>query len=246
MLDVATAANEMEAELRRLGSAERAAKERAYLKSSLEFIGASVPQTRAVVKAFWRSHRSLAHDDVVALATELWRKPVHERRMATVELLTVYGDLLVATDMEWLEQLLRESGTWALVDSLAATVVGGLVERYPSLASVLDRWAEDDDFWMRRSSLLTLLGPLRRGGGDFERFGRYADRMLADREFFIRKAIGWVLRDTSRHRPDLVRDWLLPRAGRASGLTLREATRNLGESDREAVLQTATTPSRRS
>ena len=78
--------------------------------------------------------------------------------------------------------------------------------------------------------------PLRRGGGDFERFARYADTMLGDKEFFVRKAIGWVLRDTARKRPDLVYAWLLPRAARASSVTLREATKPLSESQRASVL----------
>jgi 3-methyladenine DNA glycosylase AlkD len=51
--------------------------------------------------------------------------------------------------------------------------------------------------------------------------------MLAEQEFFIRKAIGWVLRDTARRRPDLVADWLAPRAARASGVTMREAVKPL-------------------
>ena len=74
---------------------------------------------------------------------------------------------------------------------------------------------------------MSLLRPLRRGEGDFDRFARYADMMLAEREFFIRKAIGWVLRDTGRRRPDLVAAWLEPRAGQASGVTLREAVKPL-------------------
>ena len=53
--------------------------------------------------------------------------------------------------------------------------------------------------------------------------------MLDDHEFFIRKAIGWVLRDTARKRPDLVFDWLLPRAARASSLTIREAIKPMSE-----------------
>ena len=68
---------------------------------------------------------------------------------------------------------------------------------------------------------------LRRGSGDFGRFGRYADSMLEEREFFIRKAIGWVLRDTGRKRPELIAAWLEPRAERASGVTLREAVKPL-------------------
>jgi 3-methyladenine DNA glycosylase AlkD len=74
---------------------------------------------------------------------------------------------------------------------------------------------------------LTLLKPLREGGGDWNRFARYADAMVDEREFFIRKAIGWVLRDVARTRPELVYDWLLPRATRASGVTVREALKRL-------------------
>jgi 3-methyladenine DNA glycosylase AlkD len=138
--------------------------------------------------------------------------------------------------MVLLERLLRESRTWALVDGLAASVVGPLVERHPELTAVLDRWAADDDFWIRRSALLALLGPLRRGEGDFERFARYADAMLDEKEFFIRKAIGWVLRDTAKRRPDMVYEWMLPRAQRASGITVREAVKPLSEEQRQSIL----------
>jgi 3-methyladenine DNA glycosylase AlkD len=88
---------------------------------------------------------------------------------------------------------------------------------------VLDRWASDQDFRIRRAALLTLLGPLRHGEGDSERFARYADAMLEDKESFVRKAIGWVLRETARKRPSLVCTWLLPQAARASAVTTSTA-----------------------
>jgi 3-methyladenine DNA glycosylase AlkD len=75
--------------------------------------------------------------------------------------------------------------------------------------------------------LLSLLIPLRRGTGDWERFVRLAEPMLAEREFFIRKALGWVLRETGKRRPELVAEWLRPRAARVSRLTLREAIKPL-------------------
>jgi 3-methyladenine DNA glycosylase AlkD len=140
------------------------------------------------------------------------------------------------TDIVLLERLIRESKTWALVDGLAASVAGSLVERFPEVADTLDVWSTDEDFWVRRSSLLAFLGPIRRGGGDFARFSRYADGMLEEREFFIRKAIGWVLREAGKRRPDLVYSWLLPRAQRASGLTVREAVKYLPASERDEIL----------
>jgi 3-methyladenine DNA glycosylase AlkD len=156
--------------------------------------------------------------------------------MAAVELLDLGVELLRPEDLRLVERLLRDSRTWALVDGLAASVAGPLVERNPELGAILDRWAVDDDVWLRRSSLLALLLPLRRGAGEFDRFSRYADVMLDEREFFIRKAIGGVLRETGRKRPDLVYAWLEPRASRASGITVREAVKYLSPEQRGAIL----------
>lgn len=194
-----------------------------------------MPAIRAVAKGVRKLIPDLSHDELVDVVEALWSAPVHERRMVAVELLDAYADRLVPADMVLLERLLRESRTWALVDGLAGSVVGPLVERAPTAAAVLDRWAVDDDFWIRRSALLALLESLRRGGGDFERFGKYADAILDEKEFFIRKAIGWVLRDTARKRPDVVFEWLLPRAARASGVTLREACEPLSAEQCAAV-----------
>jgi 3-methyladenine DNA glycosylase AlkD len=133
--------------------------------------------------------------------------------------------------------MLRTSFTWAYVDPLAADVVGSLVERYPSVRAVLEAWGRDPDFWIQRSALLALLVPLRRGAGDFALFEKIAAPLLTEREFFIRKAIGWVLRETSKKRPDLVRDFLVRHRDRASGLTVREGAKYLAEDDRTALLK---------
>jgi hypothetical protein len=85
------------------------------------------------------------------------------------------------------------------------------VGRFPELRTELDRWACDADFWVRRAALLALLLPLRRGGGDFERFARYADRLPAAA-------------------------WLAPRTHRLSAVTVREAVRYLPQGQRVALL----------
>lgn len=235
-VNVEALAEAIDAELRAGGSPERAEKEKAYLKSDLRHYGTSVPAIRAVAKAISRQQPALAHDQLAGLVDTLWSEPVHERRMASVELLDLFCDRLGPSDAVLLERLLRESRTWALADGLAASVVGGLVERHPDLGAVLDRWSTDSDLWLRRSAMLALLIPLRQGSGDFERFGRYANAMLEERDYFIGKAIGWVLRDTARKRPDLVYEWLLPRAARASGVTIREAVKPLTAAQRAAIL----------
>jgi hypothetical protein len=68
-------------------------------------------------------------------------------------------------------------------------------------------------------------------------FGRHADALLDEREFFIRKAIGWVLRETGKRRPQEVYDWLAPRVGRASGVTFTEAVKYLPPEQPEGLRQ---------
>jgi 3-methyladenine DNA glycosylase AlkD len=217
----------IEASLRGLGTPQRAASEKAYLKSDLEFTGTAVPAVRATVRAWCRARLDLTHAELIAVTEALWARPVHECRMAAVELLDANPGLLRPGDAALIARMLRTARTWALVDGLASNVMGGLTERHPELTAVLDRWAGDEDFWLRRSAMLALLVPLRRGDGDFGRFAGYADQMLEEKEFFIRKAIGWILRDTAKRRPELVATWLEPRAHRASGVTMREAVKPL-------------------
>jgi 3-methyladenine DNA glycosylase AlkD len=217
---------QIEEDLQQAGDPLRAEKEKAYLKSDLKHLGVRVPEIRRVVK---RSIASLDRDlaATLELAETLWDRPIHESRMAAVDVLMARAELLDPSDLRLVESFIRSSKTWALVDPLATSVTGPVVQNHPPAAAILDRWSEDDDFWIRRAAMLALLKPLRSGAGDFERFARYADAMLEEREFFIRKAIGWVLRETSKQDPEIVYEWLSPRATRASGVTVREAVRYL-------------------
>jgi 3-methyladenine DNA glycosylase AlkD len=228
----------IERQLRAAGSPQRAASEQNYLKSKLEFAGTTVPQSRAIVTAWRRAHPHLTRQRLAEVAGALWDGPIFECRLAAVLLLTDRRALLKGEDAALVERMLRTAGTWALVDGLAADVMGSLVERFgDQLHPTLDQWATDENFWIRRSALLALLVPLRRGDpANFERFAGYADAMLAEREFFIRKAIGWVLRETGKRQPGLVADWLAPRAHRASGVTMREAVKWLPSDQREALM----------
>jgi 3-methyladenine DNA glycosylase AlkD len=185
-------------------------REKRYLKSKLEFLGAGVPAIRASVAAVRRRQPALPRDTVLEIAETLWREPVHECRLAAIEVLAAFTAALKPDDMRLVERLCREARTWALVDPLALSIVGRLVERYPELTATLDRWVSDHDFWVRRAALLALLPPLRRGNGDLARVARYADALLDEHEFFIRKAIGWVLREMGKTRPELVAAWLVP------------------------------------
>jgi 3-methyladenine DNA glycosylase AlkD len=221
--------------LRPFGTQERAAQERRYLKSDLEFLGVTVPDLRRAVRAAVRGQPGVDGQVMVAWAVALWREPVHERRMAAVEILTLAAPRLAAADLATVERLLRESGTWALVDGLAGTVAGGIALRDRSSWPIIDAWAIDADFWVRRSALLALLPGVRVGRPDLSRFDRYAEPMLAEKEFFIRKAIGWVLREIARRDPAWVTAWTERHLSEMSGVTFREAVRRLPANEAERL-----------
>ncbi len=123
-------------------------------------------------------------------------------------------DLLGPSDLPLLRTLVGDAETWALVDPLAGGILGRLIVAHPEIAADVDEWPTDPNFWVRRAALLSQLAPLR-AGHDFARFAAYADAMLDEREFFIRKAIGWVLRglrqDASGHGYGLARAPARPR-----------------------------------
>jgi 3-methyladenine DNA glycosylase AlkD len=145
----------IERAIRAAGSPSRAASEQHYLKSSLEFSGTTVPDVRAIVVGWRRSHRDLTREALTQLAAALWDWAIFECRLAAVILLTDQRRLLAAGDAALVGGFLRTAGTWALVDGLAADVMGSLVQRFPELRAVLDSWVADDDFWLRRYAAAT-------------------------------------------------------------------------------------------
>ncbi len=240
-LDVAAVATAAETELRAAGTPERAEHEKAYLKSSLEHAGVSLPVIRALANRIRRRHRDIDARTAFTIAGELWTRPLHERRMLAVILLEQYAEPMLPADLLRIEPLLRDSHTWALVDGLAGDVAATIVLNHgsdPKVDAQLWQWGGDGDFWMRRSALLAHLKTLGRKG-DFEGWARFcdlADAMLDEREFFIRKAIGWVLREAGKQQPQAVAEFLGPRVSRVSGVTIRGAVRYLDPATRDALM----------
>ncbi|TDB84384.1 DNA alkylation repair protein [Actinomadura sp. KC216] len=238
-MDVQGEAARILGELRTQADPVRAENEKRYLKSDYAHIGVPVPALRKVAAPAVKSKPT--RDEVVALAQTLWDvtdegRPVHEARMAAIEILVRRVSLLERRDLAMAERLVRDSASWVYVDMIAEKVVGGLVLRYPDLAEVLDAWVGDPYMWIRRTAVLALLAGVRAGNPDLERLDRFGDALIGEREFFIRKAIGWVLRELSKKDPEWVAAWVEPRVGVMSGVTLREAVRRLPAEDAARIL----------
>ena len=230
--DVGAIADELAAELIAAGTEDRAINEKRYLKSEIEHFGVTVPEIRKLARRFARERKDLSKSVLIDLTLELWDRDVYELRKLAVNILAAKVSLLNVEDIGFLESLLRRSYTWALIDDMSFNVVSPVLSEIERCGIDTLRWAEDDDFWVRRTAMLALLPGLRRSTEGWGEFTEYADSMLEEKEFFIQKAIGWNLREVSKHSPDLVAGWLRPRATIVSPVTMREAIKYLPENDR--------------
>ena len=217
----------------------RAAGAKAYLKSDLEFIGADQPAIRRAAKALARRVQDAEDEPLRAVVSALWRTRAHELRSVAIGLLELRESALDAADLPLLERLLRDSHTWAYVDWMSTKVLAPLLLREEALRMTLPRWAVDGDFWLRRTALLTLMPPVVRGEVPFSAFSVLAVPMLGEKEFFIRKAIGWVLRAVSKEDPATVAAFLRAHRDDVSGLTMREGAKYLPARDRKELLPAA-------
>jgi 3-methyladenine DNA glycosylase AlkD len=229
------AVRHFDARFRALGTKARAQGAKAYMKSELRFHGVDAKQLRAECAAFCKAQKELDHGALVAIADALFETDGFDLRSAAIALLERKGKLLSPQDAPWLTELARAGACWAHVDFLVTKVIDPVLAGHPSLPKHVRAWARDPDFWIRRVALLSQLTALRRGAGDFVLFAEVAVPMLEEKEFFIRKAIGWVLREVSKKRPALVRDFLVEHGARASGVTWREATKYLPAGMKRAV-----------
>jgi len=220
---------------RAAGSARRAVGTKAYLKSEMSFYGTTMPEIRRATNDYAREHPDLTRAELRRIVDELWTTDVFEVRSAGVALLAKYAELLTERDLTWLVGFVRRSKTRAHVDWIAADVIGGVVGESRTALRRLPAWARDENFWVRRTALLAQLRTLSHQAGDFPLFARLAAPMLGEREFFIRKAIGWILREVSKKRPDLTFVFLRENLGRVSGLTLREGAKYLPASQRREL-----------
>ncbi|MEL4319466.1 DNA alkylation repair protein [Leifsonia sp. YIM 134122] len=159
----------IDAALQLEASPYRADAERERLGSDLDFYGASVGIVRGTVRDAGRRYPELGHDEVTALSSELWRRPVFERRLAAVVLLQSHARELIGTDLTRIEGFVREGRMPELVDLLAVDVVGPMLRALDRRGRaraelVLDRWARDPDVWLRRAAVLAALRELKAGG----------------------------------------------------------------------------------
>ena len=200
---------------------ERAAPMAKYMRDQFPFLGIPAPQQRALQREALAGLPSPTEAELTEALGRLWELPEREYQYAGLGLLArdikVCGPGFIAV----VERLVTRKSWWDTVDSLAKGGAGGLVLRYPDLAATMDRWIDDENMWLRRTAILHQLGFKERT--DTARLFRYCALRAGEQEFFIRKAIGWALREYSKVDAEAVRGFVAKHEAEMSGLSKREA-----------------------
>lgn len=192
------------------------------MKSALPFLGVRVPRVRAVTRALARGTTDAAVLRGAALV--LWREAAYREERYAASALMALRPVRARLDMlDVHEEMIRTGAWWDHVDEVSHRLTETLEEHPAEMTPLLRAWSRDDDFWVRRASIISQLG--RRDATDRELLAGVIEPNVADAEFFIRKAIGWALRELGKSDPEWVRAFV--ESHELSPLSRREALKLL-------------------
>lgn len=199
---------------------------RAYMKDVAPFLGLTTPVRRALSRTVLEGTPRPDEKDCTAIALRCWELPEREYQYFAVDYLRRHARVLSSGFLPVARHLVSTVSWWDTVDLLAAHVVGALVTADPALKADMDAWSVDDDLWIARTALLHQLRYKERT--DTERLFTYCLRQSGHPDFFIRKAIGWALREYAKTDPEAVRAFFAREKGRFAPLSVREALKSIG------------------
>lgn len=224
----------LRATLAAVGDPERAAGQQAYMKSSMPFHGVTSPELKALLRPMLADFAAADRAEWEDLVRGIWDGATHREER--------YAALAVAqhrSAKRWQDPaaldlyayLVSTGAWWDWVDEVAGRLVGPILAAHPAdVTPVMDRWAVSDNLWLRRVAIISQLK--RRRATDLGLLTRAIDANLEGsrygHEFFIRKAVGWALREYAKTDPEWVRAFVADRGARLSGLSRREALKHVG------------------
>lgn len=209
-----------------LADAETAAAMARYLKTEMPFYGVKSPVRRPVYREVRARLQPETDEEYAHVVRAFWRLPHREEKYLAIGLAGDYRHFNTSKHLDLHRDIIVEGAWWDFVDPVAVKCVGrALLAERSVVAPVMEEWVESTDFWLRRSALLAHLGHKERT--DEAVLFDHCLRLAHENEFFIRKAIGWVLREYAKTAPVSVARFVVEYRDRWSGLTFREATKHL-------------------
>lgn len=229
--------------LRDLGDGKRAEGEKKYLKSPWKFYGVTVPQRHKIVKEWFKKHQPLQLNEALELAEKLWGSEWHEEKSLAVEILQLVSDYLTIRQMLLVEKMINEVTGWDHLDEIAVHVIGAMIDNDKTTLKYLPKWVKSKNFWVRRAAVLSQILQFRRKAGNKKLFFEIIVPMFdegmrwsKEERFFIRKAIGWSLREIANVEPEVAFEFIKRYKHKMSGLTFREASRKLPAKLRKSLV----------
>jgi 3-methyladenine DNA glycosylase AlkD len=201
----------------------------AYMKSAMPYYGVNSSEQTAIWRRVFRDH--VVRDEAAWQATvlDLWRSArFREERYAAIALTgdRAYRAYQTLETLPLYEELIVTGAWWDYVDVIAGKRIGALLARFPrEMKPVVRAWSRSPDLWKRRTTILAQLG--FKETTDLRLLYACIEPNFADREFFIRKAIGWALRQYAWTDPQAVQRYVRANRDRLSGLSVREALKNI-------------------
>jgi 3-methyladenine DNA glycosylase AlkD len=214
--------------LQQVADLEKAGGMQAYMKTEQPFYGVQAGPRRKLFKAVARGFKQISREEYEQIIIELWRGTYREDMYQALEVAEHYKAYRDKQSWPIYEQLVRTASNWDTLDWVAGKLISPLVLQHRELEEKLVAWAQDENFWVRRASLLAHLH--HKEQTNTRLLAEIILRLSQEPEFFIRKAIGWVLRDYSYTDPDWVLAFVGAHQEELSGLSKREAMKQIKRS----------------
>ncbi len=206
---------------------DKAARMQAYMKTEMPFYGVQkpglIPVLRQVVKNFPPPTRA----EYERLVLALWRLPHREEKYIAQRVAVKHRQFMVPASLSLYRRFVVEGAWWDFVDEASTHMVRELVLEFPlEVWPKVDTWIDADDMWLRRSAIICQVGAKERT--DADRLFSFCEQRAFEKEFFIRKAIGWSLREYAKTDAAAVAAFATSHREDLSGLSYREATKHIG------------------
>ena len=199
----------------------------AYMKTDMPFYGVQKPARIQIMRCIKKEFAPRSHEEYVAMASALWELPHREEKYLSQSIAITFGEFMVPESMPLYHRFITEGAWWDFVDETATHMIRELVLDFPEEAwPAVDAWNDDGDIWLRRASIICQIGAKEMT--DVERLFRFCEARMHEKEFFIRKAIGWALREYARTDARAVAQFVSANRAGLSGLSFREATKHIG------------------
>lgn len=198
-----------------------------YMKFHFHYYGIKSPNRRAIFKEILKIHGLTPKENYKTEVLAMMHHPKREMNYSAIDLALSYQKKYSSpSDIAYISELLDTNAWWDTVDLIAVHLLGNHLEKYPEqIESTLDKFMTSDKMWRHRSCLLFQLKYKTKT--DANLLFALCDYYKHEKEFFIRKAIGWALREYARTNPKAVYEYV--DRNELSKLSSREATKHKGK-----------------